>query len=164
MAVFYLETSALLKRYRTERGTELLDELFNSKRDYEILTTSYFTSLEVTSVATRLLKGETITKRSYQLLLGHLSYDMRQLVILQPISDFILSKALNLIMDHTLRAPDAIQLATACMLKSTIVGQPLYFICADSKLRGACADSDLTVLNPESPDSVKTLKTLRSTL
>lgn len=162
MAVFYLETSALLKRYRTEKGTELLDELFEGKQESEIFTTSYFTSLEVTSVAARLFKAETITKRSYHQLLGRLSQDIRRLVILQPVSDFILSEALNLIMDYTLRAPDAIQLATAYMVKSTIVGQPLYFICADAKLRGACVSSELTALDPESADSVKVLKSYRN--
>jgi predicted nucleic acid-binding protein len=162
VTVYYLETSALLKRYRTEKGTDLLDALFESKQESEIFTTSYFTSLEVTSVATRLFKAETITKRSYHQLLGRLSQDMRRLVILQPVSDFILSEALNLIMDHALRAPDAIQLATALMVKSTIVGQPLYFLCADAKLRGACVNSELTILDPEAPDSVKILKSYRN--
>ena len=40
MAVYYLETSALLKRYRTEKGTDLLDELFDSKQESEIFTTN----------------------------------------------------------------------------------------------------------------------------
>jgi len=37
VTVFYLETSALTKRYRNEEGTNLLDELFSLTTDSETL-------------------------------------------------------------------------------------------------------------------------------
>lgn len=35
MPLFYLEPSALLKRYKSEAGSELLDELFGGKQEGE---------------------------------------------------------------------------------------------------------------------------------
>lgn len=63
MPMFYLETSALLKKYRTERGTDVVRELFEGKSDAEAFITSYFTVLEVISVARRLLAAATLNRR-----------------------------------------------------------------------------------------------------
>jgi hypothetical protein len=36
MAVFYLDTSAVLKRYRTEKGTDVVDALYESQPPREL--------------------------------------------------------------------------------------------------------------------------------
>lgn len=158
MAIYYLETSALLKRYRTEKGTDVLDELFEEKQESEVFTTSYFTILEVTSVATRLLKADSISRRSYYQILGDLSQDARQLLALQPVSDVVLSDALSLITDHALRAPDAVQLATALIIRSSVPSEAAYFICTDAKLLGACEGSGLATIDPEAKDGLEILR------
>lgn len=161
MAIYYFETSALLKRYRTEKGTDVLDELFQNRQGSEVFTTSYFTVLEVTSVATRLLKANNISRRSYYQILGDLSRDTRYLFVLQPVSDSTLSQALNLILDYGLRAPDAVQLATALVVRSNVPTEPVYFLCTDAKLRGACEGSDLAAIDPEAKDSLEILRRYR---
>ena len=50
MPLYYLDTSALLKRYKTETGTDVIDELFSSRRPAEVFVTSHFTSVEIESV------------------------------------------------------------------------------------------------------------------
>lgn len=162
MAVYYLETSALLKRYRTEKGTEVLDELFQGKQESEVFTTSYFTVPEVTSVATRLLRSNSITRHSYNRLLGQLSQDLRHLIMLQSVSDSVLSEAVDFTMDYALRAPDALQIATALSVRSRVSDQPFYVLCTDSKLKTACENSNLVVLDPEATDSLEVLKGYRS--
>lgn len=57
MPLYYLDTSALLKRYRTENDTRVLDALFSARTRDELLITSHFTAIEVESVAARALKG-----------------------------------------------------------------------------------------------------------
>jgi len=37
VAAYYLETSALIKRYRSEKGTEVVDEVFEGKAGYDVL-------------------------------------------------------------------------------------------------------------------------------
>jgi predicted nucleic acid-binding protein len=53
MAVFYLDTSAALKRYKTEKGTDVVNELYQGPRAEHPLCTSHLTALEVESAAVR---------------------------------------------------------------------------------------------------------------
>jgi hypothetical protein len=64
--LYYLDTSALLKRYRTETGHpgSLLGQ------EDETLVTSHFSSLEVEAMASRALKGRILTRKAYDILLG----------------------------------------------------------------------------------------------
>jgi hypothetical protein len=41
MPLYYLDTSALLKRYRTEIGTRVVDALFSARTRDELLITSH---------------------------------------------------------------------------------------------------------------------------
>lgn len=66
MAIYRLKTSALPKRYRTEQGTETVNDLFGNKLRNEVLLTSYFTALEVEAVAARALKGRLLTREAYR--------------------------------------------------------------------------------------------------
>ena len=50
MTVFYLDTSAIVKRYRTEKGTEFIDRLFKEIETSEHrLATSFLSVLEFVS-------------------------------------------------------------------------------------------------------------------
>ncbi len=49
MTVFYLDTSAIIKRYRRESGTDLVDQLLESPRAEDRFCTSFLTVLELTS-------------------------------------------------------------------------------------------------------------------
>ena len=43
---YFLETGALFKRYQPERGSELVDELYDGKLPDEVFLTSQFTLVE----------------------------------------------------------------------------------------------------------------------
>ena len=49
MAVFYLDASAVLKRYRTEKGTEVVDDIYDGRGEQHIILTSQLTCIEVES-------------------------------------------------------------------------------------------------------------------
>ncbi len=148
LAVYYLETLALLKRYRTEKGTEVVDELIDSKRDAESLITSYFTVLEIVSVSTRLLRAGAINKPIYRRMIANVEKDTSEAILVQPASDAVHAEAIRQAMTHGLRAPDAIHLATALRVREAI-GEPLYFVCADAKLIAACVACGINIVNPE---------------
>jgi predicted nucleic acid-binding protein len=160
--VYYLETSALVKKYRTERGTEVVAELFQHKRGSDVFVTSYFTVVEITSVATRLLRGGALTSQAYQVIMGNLSRDMRETVRLHAVSDSVLSESIRLTQDHALRAPDAIHVATALGVRAGIPGHPFYFLGSDTRLNTACQSSGLLVLDPEEANSLEALRNFRS--
>lgn len=158
MPSYYLDSSALLKRYRTEKGTGTLDELFESNREIDLVTTSSFTVLEVISVITRLFRTNTLSRRSYQRLLGDLRQDVRQTIVLQPVADAILAEAVRSIIDHSLRAPDAIQLATALKVRNEDQERSTFMLCSDVRLKRACESSGLAVIDPEAPNSLDLLR------
>ena len=81
MALYYLDTSALVKRYRTERGTEVMAALFSDQTLDDAFITSHLTVLEVEAVAARALGARLLTQRAYESL-----YDIiqRMTVIVRP--------------------------------------------------------------------------------
>lgn len=162
MPVYCLETSALVKKYRTERGTEAIAELFQNKQESDVFVTSYFTVVEITSVTTRLFRAGALTNQAYQVIMGNLSRDMKETVRLQSVSDSVLSESIRLTQDHALRAPDAIHVATALGLRAGIRGRPFYFLGSDARLNTACHSSGLLVLDPEGSNSVEALRNFRS--
>ena len=66
MTVFYLDTSAIVKRYRTEKGTEFIDRLF---KEIEIsehrLATSFLAVLEFVSAFRKLVKAREISQEIF---------------------------------------------------------------------------------------------------
>ena len=69
MPFYYLDTFALLKRYRTENGTDVLDPIFSGRTQHEFFITSHFTAVEIESVAARALKGRLLSKKAQGVLL-----------------------------------------------------------------------------------------------
>lgn len=49
MPVFYLDTSAIIKRYYLEQGSDIVDELFEQPLPGDGFHTSFLTLLEVAS-------------------------------------------------------------------------------------------------------------------
>ena len=47
MSIYYVDTSALVKKYRTERGTDVVAELFGDRVGTDVLLTSYLTVLGI---------------------------------------------------------------------------------------------------------------------
>jgi predicted nucleic acid-binding protein len=160
--VYYLETSALMKKYRIEKGTDLFVELFENKTDSETFITSYLTWVEVTSVATRLLRAGALTEDAYRALLANLAKDLEEAIELQSASDSVLSEAVQLAMSYALRAPDAIHLATALRARAAIPVEPFYSVASDARLNAACIDSSPLVLDPEADNAINILRAQRT--
>ena len=159
MAEFYLDTSALLKRYRTEAGTDFVREPFDSRRPNDRIVTSTFTLLEATVLA-RLAKGRVIRRRSYDSLMSRLYVDAEADLVVANIDDATLSDATRLAIKHALTAGDAIQLATATKLASSLA-EDFTMITADDELVTAALSEGLTCLNPNADSSLESLRALR---
>lgn len=63
MTVFYLDTSALVKRYKTEEGSEAIDHLYEELPMGSHLATSFLSVLEFVSAIRRLLTANSILQR-----------------------------------------------------------------------------------------------------
>src|SRR6185295_5980541 len=100
MPIYYLDTSALVKRYRAEQGTQTINELLDGQQDVEEIITSFLGSLEVEAVAARLLRGRVLNTRAYRRILGLLASDVANRVMLHPASPSILEASIDLIRLH----------------------------------------------------------------
>jgi len=73
MAVFYLDTSALVKRYKTEEGSDIIDYLYDNLPKEHSLAASFLTVLEFVSAIRRLLKGNRISQDDFETIISTFS-------------------------------------------------------------------------------------------
>ena len=98
MPVFYLDTSAILKRYRSEAGTDVVDSIYDERSTpaivksifrgvrSDVLVTSHFACLEVESVAARMLRGKLLADKAYNALLNSFARDLEQHMTVLPVN------------------------------------------------------------------------------
>jgi uncharacterized protein len=144
LALYFLDTSALVKLYVQEIESERLVPLFET--DGNRFALSSLTQVEFRSaIRKRERMQETaplLATKAIVLFERHLETNY----ITQSIDIPILDRAKSLIDRYGLRAYDAMQLA-ACLALKRAVGEPT-FVCADGELLRAAAAEGLEVLNP----------------
>ena len=151
MSDFYLESSAVAKRYLTETGTAWIRTLTDPISGNRIRTAE-ITRVEVAAaLAARHRAPGGITRRerdrAVRLLTTHSILEYR----LIPTSRAILDRAVDLTQRHRLRGYDAVQLATALAAESSLVaaGLPgLTFVTADADLVAAARAERLGADDP----------------
>jgi predicted nucleic acid-binding protein len=161
MAVFYLDTSVILKRFRTEHGTEVITELYEQLAPRDVLLTSHFTCLEFESVAARAVKGRLIAADAYNGLLGGFARDIGEYVMLLSVGSDLVNQAIEVARDYALRAPDAIHVAAAKRGNHLISSGTFVFVTSDKELFAASSATGLTTLDPESEGALEYLRDLR---
>ncbi len=129
--ICYADTSALIKRYLVEAGSEALAQQLQS---VPLLMTSSLTELEIWSAFERAKRVRRIDSPTYRRLATDFSREMNTgFIALVPINPSIHSNAIRAIRQRRLRAPDAIQLATALSFQ-TASSRDVTFVCADHAL------------------------------
>lgn len=159
MPVYYLETSALLKRYKSEEGSHVVNELFDSKTDDEIFVTSNLSVLEMTSVPARLLKGKVLRRRQFERLIGTFVEDLSTYeVLVMPLQDGLVSESIEVLTRYPLRAADALHFATAQRAQRAAGDESFCLVSADKDIGEACVSYQVPLLNPELPSALQGLR------
>ncbi len=145
---FFLDTSALIKRYKTELGTTWLKNLIVAKPE-RIIILSEITIAEVASALAALHRataGITRTQRdqAMALFLYHCETEYK----LISAHRLVIDRAVTLTQAHRLRGCDAIQLATAVIAKETLSTEAFTFVAADNDLLMAAQAEGLKIDNP----------------
>jgi len=148
MTDYYLDSSAILKHYHTEPGSDLVDALFESVDESPIYT-AFFSILEVRAAATRLNRGGMISNRGLRILRDRLLLDTELKFKLVAVTDSLLLAAQDLAEMHALSAGDAIQLASALEASRLSAVQDLLFVSADRELLNAARREGFQVINPD---------------
>jgi predicted nucleic acid-binding protein len=148
---FYLDTSAVVKRYLPETGTAWIRTLTDPINGHTIIV-GEITLVEVAAaLAARHRAPGGITRQerddALALFLRHYMNEYEVTAISRP----ILNHAVNLTQNHRLRGYDAVQLATALAVNAvlTVAGLPmLTFVAADNDLVAAAHAEGLAAENP----------------
>lgn len=161
--LFYLDTSALLKRYKTEEGTEVVEKLFEYLQNTKTRAfISRFTILEIVSGLQRLRNTKGISSANFNGLMAlFFEHDLKEFLTPYPLSEPLLNEATEKIRAHGIRAGDAIQLVTASAVSSLAkqLNQELLFLADDTALNKAGAKEGLRVLNPREKNAARRLET-----
>jgi len=140
---YFLDTSALFKRYTDEQGTKTINKVFEEKANLFI---SQLTITEVTSNLKRLVEiDRLITDAEFRQVLKVFLGDIAGGAIYTlDVTPKVVLKSVDLCTEHYLTPIDALQLATALSIKS---GNPV-FVCSDHKLIEVAEGYGLQILNP----------------
>lgn len=139
---YFIDTSALLKRYNLEAGSEVVNELFSSPGKFFI---SAITPVEVISNLRRLVDVDNlIDEKEFQLLQGVFLRDIaiNRLEIVE-LTPSILVGSLDLCTKQYITPPDALQLSS-----SLEINEPLIFVCSNKKLLHLASQKGLETLDP----------------
>jgi hypothetical protein len=150
MSIFFLDTSALVKRYIVEQGTvwirALTDPLIGNTA-----VLSEVTLVEAAAALAARQRGHFITLAerdiAVDLLLRHADTEYA----LSPVTRTMVDQALSLTQRHRRRGYDAVQLATALGINAHYLsaGLPaLTFLSADNDLNAAAQAEGLAAENP----------------
>ena len=132
--IVYLDSSAILKRYLREEGTELIDHLYReAERGNLTLCFSVWNIGEVIGVLdryrTRNLLDDNQFEEALKLFYGETEKQVKLgSLIIEPVDHEVLSDSWSLLVKHHIYAADALQLSTAKKLEAN------YFISADKQL------------------------------
>ena len=150
MAGFFCDSSAIVKRYVNEKGSNFVDNLTDLSSG-NIILLARITRVEVVSAIARRLKNGSITTADAQNSLAAFQHDLTNSYFTIEITPVLLSIAMNLATKHALRGYDAVQLAAALEANDERIAKrlpPLTVVSADTDLNTAAQIEGLKVENP----------------
>jgi predicted nucleic acid-binding protein len=150
VVVYYTDTSALLKQYVDEMGSDWLRATI-APTDETIVVFSQLLIIEVTSALNRRVREGAITLEEYPRVLAIFHDDCRDEYHFFGLNDDIVDLACMLLERYPLRAYDATHLATALTVHRLLARAEdvdFVFLCADDRMNNAASAEGLAVDNP----------------
>ncbi|MEW6210733.1 MAG: type II toxin-antitoxin system VapC family toxin [Acidobacteriota bacterium] len=150
MAVYFFDSSAVVKRYIIETGTTwivgIVDPMANNR-----IYIARITAVEVVSAITRRVRNGSISISDGSAAIAKFRRDLTNIYSSIDIAPLIVAAAMQLAETHALRGYDAVQLATAIDVNTQWVnlGMPaLTLVSADADLNAAAATEGLSIEDP----------------
>jgi len=148
--VYFVETSAWVKAYVTERGSDTVTGAFD--RLHGSLFTSELVAVETLGTLTKLRRSGTITRKTYRRLKREFELDFEEVFRIAPVAPEAMSAALELVhgyRDTAANGMDLVHLATLEHLQSLYPPETVRLICADGALGQVASSRGVEVFNPE---------------
>lgn len=150
MAAYYLDSSALVKRYVSEIGSAWVLSLFDPRLKNDVLIAA-ITSVEIVAAITRRSRGGSIITTDAIAVCNQFKSDLRSEYQVVEITESIINSAMVLAEAYGLRGYDAVQLGSGRAVNALCIANSLplvTFVSADSELNVAAASEGLIVENP----------------
>lgn len=150
MAEYFFDSSAIVKRYVSEKGSNFVDNLTDTKNS-NIILLARITRVEVAAALARRAKGKSIRTKDLQTALAAFQHDLTNNYFTVEITPILLSSAMTLAVKHALRGYDAVQLAASLEANNEAVANglpPLTIVSADKELNVVAQNEGLNVENP----------------
>ncbi len=150
MAVYFLDSSAVVKRYVAELGGAWIQSITKVSSGHELYQ-SDLAIVEVCAALSRRRRDGSLSDAETAVLRDEFLADIGNLYIPVPISDSIIDGAVALTGLHVLRASDSVQLATALDINSKRISAgltALSLVSSDQSLLNAAAAEGLAIEDP----------------
>jgi predicted nucleic acid-binding protein len=152
LALYFLDSSALVKRYVAETGSSWVDSLADPSAGHDIFVAG-ITEVEVVSAVVRRARGGSIAVGDAATILAQFRHDLRHDYQVLDVTPAVMNQAAGYAEAHGLRASDAIQLAAVLALAAsarvTALAAPVI-VSADQELNQAASAEGLAVEDPRS--------------
>ncbi len=150
MTAYFLDSSAVVKRYVPEQGTAWVRALTMPSAGNTIIVARMMQAEAMSGVWRRVREGTIAPRIAYAIRLLGDRHTQREYVVIE-LTARIVSRAEGLLERHPLRAYDALQLASALEGNARLTGaglSPLIFVAADRRLLAAASSESLAVDDP----------------
>lgn len=150
MALYFFDSSALVKRYANETGTIWILSLLHPAAGHRLYI-ARITGVEVVSSITRREHAGSLSQQDAAMALTHFHRAFIHSYNLVEISESLISEAMSLAQTYALRGYDAVQLAAALELYHHRLSNGLptpTLISADAALNTAAIAEGLAVDDP----------------
>ncbi|MCI0489596.1 MAG: type II toxin-antitoxin system VapC family toxin [Blastocatellia bacterium] len=150
MVVYFFDSSAAVKRYLSETGTDWITNIADPAKGDRIYIAS-ITGVEVVSAIARKLLNGGISPTEAALAITQFRQDFDNEYVLVELVKEIIDRAMKLAEVHALRGYDAVQLAAALKINADrlSLGMPaVTLISADAALNTAALAEGLAVEDP----------------
>ena len=146
MANYFFDTSAFLKFYIEEDGSEIVQSLVEDVSNNTLIA-SELTILESRSAIRRRERAGIISAEQAANALEQINEYIEDRIIVRSLSSAAMNEAARLIDEYPLRTLDALQLA-ACLIAHNGPYPMTTLVCADTRLLDAAIQEGLNILNP----------------
>jgi predicted nucleic acid-binding protein len=135
----YFDASALVKRYVREKGSVKVRRLLSD----ELAATSRYSAIEIASALARRVREGVLTAGDGDRALAALQEDMTALLAVELTAE-VVSRAQTLLRRHSLRAGDAVQLASCLHLQEALEDR-IDLVAFDERLLAAARKERVAV-------------------
>jgi len=140
---YFFDTSALVKRYHGETGSDNVDRIFDQKD--RAIVISNITITEMISAFKRKENAGEIGFETMELLVSKFFADILAEFVVLELTDEHIKESIRLVTERNLRTLDALQLGTALEIK----GVGCIFVSADKNLCETAKNEEMRTMNPE---------------